>query len=196
MAGWLSVKQCHLLSAGGPLPADMTQGHVKSPILPSASVPLASFLGPVGADRENSAMGTQVPQLTSSPGTPPTLPGLSTSILGSAVSGLQKPKQMENGPPLSGVSREAVSRACWLGPTEHKHMPPSGQCVLKCAALPASSALAKQPACASSCPPDSPLGGLPWGTQSGRHNPRDSFSPRSRCWESHPKTSRFLSTLI
>ncbi|XP_067416720.1 ribonucleoprotein PTB-binding 1 isoform X2 [Emydura macquarii macquarii] len=92
------------LSSGGSLPADMTQGHVKSPILPSASVPLASFLGPVGADRENSAMGTQVPQLASSPGTPPTLPGLSTSILGSAASGLQKPKQMENGPPLSGVS--------------------------------------------------------------------------------------------
>uniref|UniRef100_A0A8C8SD26 Ribonucleoprotein PTB-binding 1 n=1 Tax=Pelusios castaneus TaxID=367368 RepID=A0A8C8SD26_9SAUR len=92
------------LSSGGPLPADMTQGHVKSPILPSAGMALASFLGPVGADRENSAIGTQVPQLTSSPGTPSTLPSLTTSILGSGISGLQKTKQMENGPPLSGVS--------------------------------------------------------------------------------------------
>ncbi|TFJ96857.1 eukaryotic translation initiation factor 3 subunit C [Platysternon megacephalum] len=90
------------LASGGPLPADMTQGHVKSPILPSGGMPLASFLGPVGTDRENSAMGTQVSQLTPSPGTPSTLPGLTTSILGSVISGLQKPKQMENGVSLLG----------------------------------------------------------------------------------------------
>ncbi|XP_026516407.1 ribonucleoprotein PTB-binding 1 isoform X3 [Terrapene carolina triunguis] len=90
------------LASGGPLPADMTQGHVKSPILPSGGMPLASFLGPVGTDRENSAMGPQVSQLTPSPGTPSTLPGLTTSILGSVISGLQKPKQMENGVSLLG----------------------------------------------------------------------------------------------
>ncbi|CAM5169808.1 unnamed protein product [Eretmochelys imbricata] len=90
------------LASGGPLPADMTQGHVKSPILPSGGMPLASFLGPVGTDRENSAMGTQVSQLTPSPGTPSTLPGLTTSILGSVISGLQKPKQVENGASLLG----------------------------------------------------------------------------------------------
>lgn len=87
------------LASGGPLPADMTQGHMKSPILPSGGMPLASFLG---TERENSAMGTQVSQLTSSPGTPSALPGLTTSILGSVISGLQKPKQMENGASLLG----------------------------------------------------------------------------------------------
>ncbi|XP_008174237.2 ribonucleoprotein PTB-binding 1 isoform X3 [Chrysemys picta bellii] len=90
------------LASGGPLPADMTQGHVKSPILPSGGMPLASFQGPVGTERENSAMGPQVSQLTPSPGTPSTLPGLTTSILGSVISGLQKPKQMENGVSLLG----------------------------------------------------------------------------------------------
>ncbi|KFQ56459.1 Ribonucleoprotein PTB-binding 1, partial [Pelecanus crispus] len=88
----------------GPLPGDMAQGHVKSPILPSGNVPLASFLGPVGVDRENSVLGTQVPQLTPPAITPPALQGLTTSILGSVISGLQKPKQSENGPPPSGVS--------------------------------------------------------------------------------------------
>ncbi|XP_074786005.1 ribonucleoprotein PTB-binding 1 [Athene noctua] len=92
------------LSSGGPLPGDMAQGHVKSPILPSGNVPLASFLGPVGVDRENSVLGTQVPQLTPPTVTPPALQGLTTSILGSVISGLQKPKQSENGPPASGVS--------------------------------------------------------------------------------------------
>ncbi|XP_054663892.1 ribonucleoprotein PTB-binding 1 isoform X2 [Grus americana] len=92
------------LSSGGSLPGDMAQGHVKSPILPSGNVPLASFLGPVGVDRENSVLGTQVPQLTPPAVTPPALQGLTTSILGSVISGLQKPKQNENGPPASGVS--------------------------------------------------------------------------------------------
>ncbi|KAF1526364.1 Ribonucleoprotein PTB-binding 1, partial [Eudyptes sclateri] len=91
------------LSSGGPLPGDMAQGHVKSPILPSGNVPLASFLGPVGVDRENSVLGTQVPQLAPPAVTPPALQGLTTSILGSVISGLQKPKQSENGPPASGV---------------------------------------------------------------------------------------------
>ncbi|XP_075594159.1 ribonucleoprotein PTB-binding 1 isoform X2 [Balearica regulorum gibbericeps] len=92
------------LSSGGSLPGDMAQGHVKSPILPSGNVPLASFLGPVGVDRESSVLGTQVPQLTPPAVTPPALQGLTTSILGSVISGLQKPKQNENGPPTSGVS--------------------------------------------------------------------------------------------
>ncbi|KFV72831.1 Ribonucleoprotein PTB-binding 1, partial [Struthio camelus australis] len=92
------------LSSGGPLAGDMAQGHVKSPILPSGNVPLASFLGPVGVERESSVMGTQVPQLTPPTVTPPALQGLTTSILGSVISGLQKPKQSENGPPASGVS--------------------------------------------------------------------------------------------
>uniref|UniRef100_A0A8D0FBR8 Ribonucleoprotein PTB-binding 1 n=1 Tax=Strix occidentalis caurina TaxID=311401 RepID=A0A8D0FBR8_STROC len=98
--------RCHpspSVSPGGPLPGDMAQGHVKSPILPSGNVPLASFLGPVGVDRENSVLGTQVPQLTPPAVTPPALQGLTTSILGSVISGLQKPKQTENGPPTSGV---------------------------------------------------------------------------------------------
>ncbi|NXW11409.1 RAVR1 protein, partial [Fregetta grallaria] len=92
------------LSSGGPLPGDMAQGRVKSPILPSGNVALASFLGPVGVDRENSVLGTQMPQLTPPAVTPPALQGLTTSILGSVISGLQKPKQSENGPPASGVS--------------------------------------------------------------------------------------------
>ncbi|XP_059689023.1 ribonucleoprotein PTB-binding 1 [Gavia stellata] len=92
------------LSSGGPLAGDMAQGHVKSPILPSGNVPLASFLGSVGVDRENSVLGTQVPQLTPPAVTPPALQGLTTSILGSVISGLQKPKQSENAPPASGVS--------------------------------------------------------------------------------------------
>ncbi|XP_062454383.1 ribonucleoprotein PTB-binding 1 isoform X1 [Rhea pennata] len=92
------------LPSGGPLAGDMAQGHVKSPILPSGNVPLAPFLGPVGVDRESSVMGTQVPQLPPATVTPPALQGLTTSILGSVISGLQKPKQSENGPPASGVS--------------------------------------------------------------------------------------------
>ncbi|XP_063175102.1 ribonucleoprotein PTB-binding 1 isoform X3 [Chroicocephalus ridibundus] len=92
------------LSSGGPLPGEMAQGHVKSPILPSGNVPLASFLAPVGVDRENAVLGTQVPQLTPPAVTPPALQGLTTSLLGSVISGLQKPKQGENGPPASGVS--------------------------------------------------------------------------------------------
>nr|XP_013806638.1 PREDICTED: ribonucleoprotein PTB-binding 1 [Apteryx mantelli mantelli] len=92
------------LPSGGPLAGDMAQGHVKSPILPSGNVPLAPFLGPVGVDRESSVMGAQVPQLPPPTVTPPALQGLTTSILGSVISGLQKPKQSENGPPASGVS--------------------------------------------------------------------------------------------
>ncbi|NXW66191.1 RAVR1 protein, partial [Eurystomus gularis] len=84
------------LSSGVPLPSDMAQGHVKSPILP--------FLGPVGVERENSVLGTQVTQLTPPAITPPALQGLSSSILGSVISSLQKPKQSENGPSAPGVS--------------------------------------------------------------------------------------------
>ncbi|NXG40031.1 RAVR1 protein, partial [Dromaius novaehollandiae] len=91
-------------SPGGPLAGDMAQGHVKSPILPSGNVPLAPFLGPVGVDRESSVMGAQVPQLPPPTVTPPALQGLTTSLLGSVIGGLQKPKQSENGPPASGVS--------------------------------------------------------------------------------------------
>ncbi|KAF1536728.1 Ribonucleoprotein PTB-binding 1, partial [Eudyptes schlegeli] len=105
LGGGLDAGATPLLSSpGGPLPGDMAQGHVKSPILPSGNVPLASFLGPVGVDRENSVLGTQVPQLAPPAVTPPALQGLTTSILGSVISGLQKPKQSENGPPASGVS--------------------------------------------------------------------------------------------
>ncbi|XP_075773893.1 ribonucleoprotein PTB-binding 1 isoform X2 [Pelodiscus sinensis] len=82
------------LASGGPLPADVTPGHGKSPILPQGGVPLASFLAPMGADRENSAMGTQGPPMTTSPGTPP---GLTPSLLGPV-----KPKQVENGVSLLG----------------------------------------------------------------------------------------------
>ncbi|KYO30388.1 ribonucleoprotein PTB-binding 1 isoform X1 [Alligator mississippiensis] len=89
------------LPSGGPLPADMAQGHVKSPILPSANVPLASFLGPMGVERETPVLSAQ---LSPAPGTPPALQGLTSSLLGSVISGLQKPKQSENGPPASGVS--------------------------------------------------------------------------------------------
>ncbi|XP_014817830.1 PREDICTED: ribonucleoprotein PTB-binding 1-like [Calidris pugnax] len=88
------------LSSGGPLPGELAQGHVKSPILPSGNVPLASFLAPVGVERDNSVLGAQ---LTPPPVTPPALQGLTTSILGSVIGGLQKPKQGENGPPASGV---------------------------------------------------------------------------------------------
>ncbi|NXL55046.1 RAVR1 protein, partial [Podilymbus podiceps] len=84
--------------SGGPLPGDMAQGHVKSPILPSGNVPLASFLGPVGTDRENPVRGSQVPQLPPPAAAPPPLQGLVA-----AAAGLQKPKQSENGPSASGV---------------------------------------------------------------------------------------------
>ncbi|XP_053155978.1 ribonucleoprotein PTB-binding 1 isoform X2 [Hemicordylus capensis] len=87
------------MSSGGSLPTDMAPGPVKSPILPSGSQSLPSFLGPLGMEREGSVMGAQMPQLT-----PPGLQGLTTSILGSVISGLQKPKQTDNGPPSYGVS--------------------------------------------------------------------------------------------
>nr|XP_060619593.1 ribonucleoprotein PTB-binding 1 isoform X6 [Anolis sagrei ordinatus] len=87
------------ISSGGTLPADMATGPVKSPILPSGNLPLPSYLGSLGMERENSVVGTQTAQMT-----PPGLQGLTTSILGSVISGLQKPKQAENGPPSSGVS--------------------------------------------------------------------------------------------
>ncbi|KAH0628723.1 hypothetical protein JD844_010171 [Phrynosoma platyrhinos] len=83
----------------GTIPADMAPGPVTSPILPSGNLPLPSYLGSLGIERENSVVGTQTSQLT-----PPGLQGLTTSILGSVISGLQKPKQTENGPPSSGVS--------------------------------------------------------------------------------------------
>ncbi|KAM9214400.1 LOW QUALITY PROTEIN: ribonucleoprotein PTB-binding 1 [Leptosomus discolor] len=94
------------LPSGGPLPGDMAQGHVKSPLLPSGNVPLAaSFLG---VDRENAALATPVPQLTPPAVTPPALPGLpaAASVLGSVLGGRQKPKQSESGlpPPPPGVS--------------------------------------------------------------------------------------------
>lgn len=91
------------LPAGGPLPGDMAQGHVKSPILPSGNVALAPFLSSVGAERDGSVLGggAQVPPNPAAP--PPALQGLSTSLLGSVISGLQKPKQGDNGPPTSGV---------------------------------------------------------------------------------------------
>nr|XP_056723206.1 ribonucleoprotein PTB-binding 1 [Euleptes europaea] len=88
------------MPTGGPLPADMAPGPVKSPILPSGNLPVPPFLGPLGMERENSVVGAQNPQLT-----PPGLQGLTTSILGSVISGLQKPKQTDSGPPpSSGVS--------------------------------------------------------------------------------------------
>ncbi|KAM3845665.1 ribonucleoprotein PTB-binding 1 [Vipera latastei] len=82
------------MSSGGSLPADVSPGPVKSPVLPS-------FLGPLAMERENAAMGTQAPQLTS-----PGLQGLTTSILGSMISGLQKPSdnRSDNGPHLANVS--------------------------------------------------------------------------------------------
>uniref|UniRef100_A0A803SP50 Ribonucleoprotein PTB-binding 1 n=1 Tax=Anolis carolinensis TaxID=28377 RepID=A0A803SP50_ANOCA len=83
------------ISSGGTLPADMATGPVKSPILPSGNLPLPPYLGSLGMERDNSVVGTQ---------TPPGLQGLTTSILGSVISGLQKQKQTENGPPSSGVS--------------------------------------------------------------------------------------------
>ncbi|XP_042307460.1 ribonucleoprotein PTB-binding 1 isoform X4 [Sceloporus undulatus] len=87
------------MSSGGTISADMAPGPVTSPILPSGNLPLPSYLGSLGIERENSVVGTQTSQLT-----PPGLQGLTTSILGSVISGLQKPKQTENGPPSSGVS--------------------------------------------------------------------------------------------
>ncbi|XP_077185891.1 ribonucleoprotein PTB-binding 1 isoform X1 [Paroedura picta] len=87
------------MPSGGSLPADMAPGPVKSPILPSGNLPLPSFLGPLGMERDNPVMGAQPAQLT-----PPGLQGLTTSILGSVISGLQKPKQADSGPPSSGVS--------------------------------------------------------------------------------------------
>ncbi|NXK01419.1 RAVR1 protein, partial [Corythaixoides concolor] len=91
------------LSSGGPLPGDMAQGRGKSPILPSGTVALAPFLTPVGADRENPVLGTPVPQLTPPTVTPPALQGVATSVLGSVIGGLQKPKQTENGAPPPAV---------------------------------------------------------------------------------------------
>ncbi|XP_058026203.1 ribonucleoprotein PTB-binding 1 isoform X3 [Ahaetulla prasina] len=83
------------ISSGGSLPADVSPGPVKSTVLPSANLSLPSFLGPLAMERENATMGTQAPQLTS-----PGLQGLTTSILGSMISGLQKPcdNRSDNGP--------------------------------------------------------------------------------------------------
>ncbi|NXV80442.1 RAVR1 protein, partial [Atlantisia rogersi] len=83
------------LPSGGPLAGDVAQGHVKSPILPAGSVPLAPFLGPLGVEREGGGLP---------PPGPPALQGLTSSILGSVISGLQKPKQSEGGAPPAGVS--------------------------------------------------------------------------------------------
>ncbi|XP_039184229.1 ribonucleoprotein PTB-binding 1 isoform X2 [Crotalus tigris] len=82
------------MSSGGSLPADVSPGPVKSTVLPS-------FLGPLAAERENAAMGTQTSQLTS-----PGLQGLTTSILGSMISGVQKPSdnRSDNVPHLANVS--------------------------------------------------------------------------------------------
>ncbi|ETE67060.1 Ribonucleoprotein PTB-binding 1, partial [Ophiophagus hannah] len=92
------------MSSGGSLPADVSPGSVKSTILPSANLSLPSFLGPLAMERENAVMGTQAPQLTS-----PGLQGLTTSILGSMISGLQKPSDNRSdnspqGPQLTNVS--------------------------------------------------------------------------------------------
>ncbi|XP_026544690.1 ribonucleoprotein PTB-binding 1 isoform X2 [Notechis scutatus] len=92
------------MSSGGSLPADVSPGSVKSTILPSANLSVPSFLGPLAMERENAAMGTQAPQLTS-----PGLQGLTTSILGSMISGLQKPSDNRSdnspqGPQLTNVS--------------------------------------------------------------------------------------------
>ncbi|KAI6059484.1 Ribonucleoprotein PTB-binding 1 [Aix galericulata] len=90
------------LPAGGPLPGDMAQGRVKSPILPSGNVALAPFLSPVGAEREGSVLGgAPVPNPNPAP---PALQGLGPSLLGSVLGGLQKPKQGDGGPPASGAS--------------------------------------------------------------------------------------------
>lgn len=89
------------LSAGGPLPGDMAQGRVKSPILPSGNVALAPFLGPVGAERDGSVLGGGAGGAAAAAA--PQVPPLG-SLLGSVIGGLQKPKQGENGPPASGVS--------------------------------------------------------------------------------------------
>lgn len=85
----------------------MAPASVKSPILPSGNVPLSSFLGPLGMERESPVMGAQAAQLP-----PPGLQGLTTSILGSVISRLQKPKQAENGPPASGVSVKLCLKFC------------------------------------------------------------------------------------
>lgn len=95
------------VSPGSSLPTDMTSGPVKPPILPSGNLPLPSFLGPLGMERETSVMGAQAPQLN-----PPGLQGLTTSVLGSAVSGLQKTKQADNGSPSSGVSVGLSLQCC------------------------------------------------------------------------------------
>ncbi|KAM6469961.1 ribonucleoprotein PTB-binding 1 isoform 2-T2 [Liasis olivaceus] len=86
---------------GGTLPADVSPGPMKSTVLPSANLSLPSFLGPLAMERENAVIGTQASQLTS-----PGLQGLTTSILGSMISGLQKPSdnRSDNGPQLAGVS--------------------------------------------------------------------------------------------
>lgn len=86
----MPVPPLSLSPPGGPLPSDMAQGRVKSPILP--------FLGPVGVERENTVLGP-----TPAAAAPPALQGLTSSLLGSVLSGLQKPKQSENGPPSTGV---------------------------------------------------------------------------------------------
>ncbi|KAM6469960.1 ribonucleoprotein PTB-binding 1 isoform 1-T1 [Liasis olivaceus] len=89
------------MSSGGTLPADVSPGPMKSTVLPSANLSLPSFLGPLAMERENAVIGTQASQLTS-----PGLQGLTTSILGSMISGLQKPSdnRSDNGPQLAGVS--------------------------------------------------------------------------------------------
>ncbi|XP_007441295.1 ribonucleoprotein PTB-binding 1 isoform X1 [Python bivittatus] len=89
------------MSSGGSLPADVSPGPMKSTVLPSANLSLPSFLGPLAMERENAVIGTQASQLTS-----PGLQGLTTSILGSMISGLQKPSdnRSDNGPQLAGVS--------------------------------------------------------------------------------------------
>lgn len=94
-----SSDDMNALLPGVSLPTDMAPGPVKSPILPSGNLPLSSFLGPLGMERESSVMGAQTSQLT-----PPGLQGLTTSILGSVISRIQKPNQADNGPPSSGVS--------------------------------------------------------------------------------------------
>ncbi|XP_070597576.1 ribonucleoprotein PTB-binding 1 [Erythrolamprus reginae] len=92
------------MSSGGSLPADVSPGSVKSTVLPSANLSLPSFLGPSAMERENTAMGSQAPQLNSSG-----LQGLSTSILGSMISGHQKTSDNRSdnspqGPQLANVS--------------------------------------------------------------------------------------------
>ncbi|XP_069737696.1 ribonucleoprotein PTB-binding 1 [Phaenicophaeus curvirostris] len=99
------------LSSGGPVPGDLAQGHVKSPILPSGNVALAPFLAPVGAERDNAALGTPGAPLGPAAIAPQPLQGLSGSALGSAsalgagvAAAIQKPKPSENALPAAGVS--------------------------------------------------------------------------------------------